>query len=93
MLLLGVLVILLPRLPTKEPLSLCMDMLLVEEWSMEDKLNDLQLIVAYVFQIKMLLLYMQNFLLRLLLPKASYRQLQSFLCVKMERLYVTKDDF
>lgn len=70
-----------------------MDMLLVEEWSMEDKLNDLQLIVAYVFQIKMLLLYMQNFLLRLLLPKASYRQLQSFLCVKMERLYVTKDDF
>lgn len=45
MLLLGVLVILLPRLPTKEPLCLCMDMLLVEEWSMEDKLNDLQLIV------------------------------------------------
>lgn len=60
---------------------------------MEDKLNDLQLIVAYVFQIKMLLLYMQNFVLRLLLPNASYRQLQSFLCVKMEGLYVTKDDF
>lgn len=53
----------------------------------------LQLIVAYAFQRKMLLLYMQNFLLKLPLPSASYRQLQSFLCMKMERLHVTKDDF
>lgn len=52
-----------------------------------------QLIAAYIFQGKMLLPFMWTSFLKLPLHIASYRQIQSFLSMNMERLSAIKDDF